>query len=201
MFQRRLTKPPNRPRQSSSTLQAPRLRLPLQEAIHLPCHIPHLPRFPPNLFPFFFCVIPQLYRSNTETHSRSGLRPGALFLCPVSAFLVTVLIELKLRAERRMGELLKAMKRQGRGRPEKKRTHPGTFSLPTLSGLGYSRKQSSHLQTIAGLSEEEFEQEIAEKKEQHEEITTASIYRLAGQKQNDQERRAGKPPGEMSRIS
>ncbi|HEV8713505.1 MAG TPA: hypothetical protein VGX03_11850 [Candidatus Binatia bacterium] len=65
--------------------------------------------------------------------------------------------ELKLRAERRLGELLKETVRPG----NPQLSHDTTIGrLPDR----VSRDQSSRWQTIAELPDEDFEREIAEKK-------------------------------------
>jgi len=43
---------------------------------------------------------------------------------------------------------------------------------PTLSDLGIKKMESSRLQTIASIPEENFEKHIAETKENHSEFTT-----------------------------
>ena len=66
-----------------------------------------------------------------------------------------------------MGELLRTMERQRLGRPSKEKgCDPTTFSAPpTLSDLGYTKDQSHRWQTIAELPDEDFERELAQKKE------------------------------------
>jgi hypothetical protein len=70
--------------------------------------------------------------------------------------------EIRLRAERKAGELLAEMaergERQGGGRPTK-RSRGATVS--TLSDLGITKDQSSRWQKLAGLPEQEFEDKIA----------------------------------------
>ena len=83
--------------------------------------------------------------------------------------------EIKLRAERRAGELLEPI---NKGRP-KKMYHDDTFSLPQLSQMGISRLQSSRWKTIAKLPEPLFEQHIAETKEKHEELTSLDVRKIA----------------------
>lgn len=72
--------------------------------------------------------------------------------------------ELKLRAERRAGELLASQVEMGR--PKK------VCPAGTLSDIGVSRKQSSNWQRIASLPEEEFEEYIAEAHEALSRIST-----------------------------
>jgi hypothetical protein len=63
----------------------------------------------------------------------------------------TMRAEIKLRAERRIGEMLGETVSHEGGRPEKP-SHDVTVS-PRLSDIGISRKQSSRWQTIASLPE------------------------------------------------
>ena len=68
----------------------------------------------------------------------------------------------RLRAERRMGQLLKEMGRNGeraaaeKGRPSK------VSDAPTLPDLGITRDQSSQYQKLADIPEEEFEEAISD---------------------------------------
>jgi N6-adenosine-specific RNA methylase IME4 len=90
--------------------------------------------------------------------------------------------EIKLRAERRAGEMLKEGAkngdRAGRGRPKKPSSEKG-FSAPTLEEIGISEKQSFHWQSIAEIPEEEFEQVIEETKQAGEELTQRDILKVA----------------------
>jgi hypothetical protein len=85
--------------------------------------------------------------------------------------------EIKLRAERRAGELLREMEKHPGGNPNL--SHDTTGYPPTLEDLGISRDQSSRWQTIASLPEEIFETHIEETKAQGEELTSAGVYREA----------------------
>ncbi len=76
----------------------------------------------------------------------------------------------RIRAERRAGQLLKDMAKNGeratKGRPEKM-SHDTTFSgLPgdatTLTSLGISRDQSSRWQKLADVPEDKFEATLAD---------------------------------------
>jgi DNA methylase len=92
-----------------------------------------------------------------------------------------VVAEIKLRAERRAGEILAEMERQGRGgdrgNQHLAKSHDGT--LPTLAEIGISRKQSSRWQQIAAIPETVFEGYFTESRESHAELTTAALLRLA----------------------
>lgn len=86
--------------------------------------------------------------------------------------------EIKVRAERRAGELLMAMAenggRAGKGKPSE------MSQATTLSDLGVSRDQSSRWQKLAAVSESKFEQAVAAAKEIAGEVTTAALLRLNG---------------------
>ena len=80
--------------------------------------------------------------------------------------------EIKLRAERRAGELLKETAKQGGDRQSEqgKAMSNGT----TLVDMGISRDQSSKWQKIASIPEEKFENYIAVEKE----LSTAGVLRV-----------------------
>jgi hypothetical protein len=66
-------------------------------------------------------------------------------------------IEIRLRAERKCGELLAGdMERAGRGRPAK------MSDDTTLSDLHISRDQSSQWQRLAGIPRDDFEADLAD---------------------------------------
>jgi hypothetical protein len=87
--------------------------------------------------------------------------------------------EIKLRAERRAGELLKEAPRAEKGRPPEKRNDPLHFAPPTLEDLGIGRMQSSRYQAIASVPEPVFEEHIEEAKAKGKPITTNGALRLA----------------------
>jgi N6-adenosine-specific RNA methylase IME4 len=75
--------------------------------------------------------------------------------------------ELKLRAERKAGELLAADPAVGAGKG------------PTLGPLGLTKNDSSRWQRIASLPEAEFDAYIAEAHNERRELTTAGALKLA----------------------
>lgn len=83
--------------------------------------------------------------------------------------------ELKLRAERRLGELLREMPKHKGGRPSENRSHDARG----LADIGINWTQSSRWQQVASVPEEIFEQHIAEVKTTDRELTTAGALRLA----------------------
>lgn len=84
--------------------------------------------------------------------------------------------EIKLRAERRAGEMLQSREKYT-GRPSEKASQPVTLSK--LKELNVSRMQSHRWQTIAALPEKEFEGYVQGHKESRKEITTAGALKLA----------------------
>lgn len=81
--------------------------------------------------------------------------------------------EIKLRAQRRGGEILKKMEK-GSGRPSKNLSQPVTnFKQETYDEVGITRQDASRWQQIASLSPEVFEAVIAETTEADKELTTA----------------------------
>ena len=79
--------------------------------------------------------------------------------------------EIKIRAERKAGEILKEREPHPPG-PEKDKSHNATYP-ETLKELGIERDQSSRWQSIAAIPEEKFEQRIEEIKHGKEELTSA----------------------------
>lgn len=95
--------------------------------------------------------------------------------------------EIKLRAERRAGELLREMEKHPgtvlAGRDpggDFRKSHDETADkTPTLSDIGISKSQSSRWQAIADIPEETFEEHLAETKAAGRELTSAGALRLA----------------------
>jgi len=85
--------------------------------------------------------------------------------------------EIKVRAERRLGELLAEMDRAGRGRqPSKCST---AEHLPTLPDMGITRQDSHRWQRMAGVPVEAFEAHVAEARRGERDLTSAGVGRLA----------------------
>ncbi len=86
--------------------------------------------------------------------------------------------EIRIRAERKLGEMLKAQKDSGgMAKPgPKDSSHHASELPPKLSDLGISHSMSSRAQAIASVPEAEFERTIAEHREQQTEPTSATLY-------------------------
>ena len=80
--------------------------------------------------------------------------------------------EIKLRAERRIGEQLKQEVKAGNPQLSKATTIG-------LTELGISRDDSSKWQAVASLPEKDFERHMAEVQKSNEELTTIGVIRLA----------------------
>lgn len=90
--------------------------------------------------------------------------------------------EIKIRAERRAGELLKQNGRKKGETNKKIMCHDGTLS-PTLKELCIDPKQSMRWQVIAGIPERVFEGHIESTRARAAELTTAGVLKLAKRQQ------------------
>jgi hypothetical protein len=100
--------------------------------------------------------------------------------------------EIKLRAERRAGDLLVDMEKHPPG-PRGDRSHDGT-DPPRLVDIGISKNQSSRWQAIASIPEEDFEERVESLKASGRELTSSEMLSLAGflrREKERQERREG----------
>lgn len=105
--------------------------------------------------------------------------------------------EIKLRAERRAGEMLKEGAqngdRQTRGGDRKSNRHNvSLIQPPSLKEIGITEKQSERWQSIATIPEEKFEQTIKETKQARQELTQRDVLKVAQEirKEQSEERRA-----------
>ena len=98
---------------------------------------------------------------------------------------------IKLRAERKLGELLQEVELADAA-PGNQYTGPVADGLivdnsaVSLADLGISKSDSSRSQRVAALPEKEFEQYLAENAEQQREPSTEGVLRLVKQQQNAQ---------------
>lgn len=90
--------------------------------------------------------------------------------------------EIKLRAERKAGELLRDTEKAKPGRPQKNGStmEPITENQPTLEDLGIGKTQSHRWQREASVPEEVFEAHVARCANEQIELTQASVLQLAG---------------------
>lgn len=82
--------------------------------------------------------------------------------------------EIKLRAERRAGQILKKMELRGGDRKSKSKSRD-----VTLIDLGVTKSQSSRWQLEADVPDEEFEAHIENVTGANKELTSAGVIRLA----------------------
>lgn len=87
--------------------------------------------------------------------------------------------ELKVRAERRLGELLREVVPHEGGRPEKRLQAATVSREARLQDMGIEKTQSHRWQQIATVPEARFEQYLEERKTEREEITSADLLRIA----------------------
>lgn len=87
--------------------------------------------------------------------------------------------EIKIRAERRAGELIKVMPKSDGGRPKKTSNIVLPVSPPSLADMGIDKMQSSRWQSIASVPEEDFEEHIEKSKKGDKELTSAGVHKLA----------------------
>lgn len=85
--------------------------------------------------------------------------------------------EIKLRAERKMGEMLKEMPKQQGARGVGKGV--GLHDVTPLKDIGIAKHESSRYQKIAELPKEKFEEIIEETKEAEKELTEALMLSTA----------------------
>lgn len=85
--------------------------------------------------------------------------------------------EIKLRAERKAGEMLAGMEKQAGSRGTgKKVEYP---KATPLSEIGIDKKSSSKWQTVAKVPAREFEKHVSETKSSKRELTTSGVLKLA----------------------
>ena len=89
--------------------------------------------------------------------------------------------EIKLRAERRAGEMLSETEKNLGGQVEHESylSYEGTGRIPKLSDLGISRNQSAKWQKISEIPEESFEEFIETTKSREKELTSSGALLLA----------------------
>lgn len=97
--------------------------------------------------------------------------------------------EIKIRAERRAGELLAERDMaKGGGDTTGDTVSPVVGQPPTLKAIGVSPKQSSRWQQAASVPEDVFEEHVAETKAKGEELTSAGVQTIAKKRKAKQVR-------------
>ena len=81
--------------------------------------------------------------------------------------------EIKVRAERRCGELLTETEKRNGGHAMKARSHDATEVPPSLADIGLTKDQSSRYQRLAAMPEEHFETAIATAKSEQNALVAA----------------------------
>jgi len=97
-------------------------------------------------------------------------------------FLQTWAAEIKIRAERRAGEMLVEREKAQGKRTDLVPQGNQVDETPTLSDIGITNKQSSQWQAIASVSEEDFEAEVEAANSGKKELTSAGVLKIAKQK-------------------
>lgn len=97
------------------------------------------------------------------------------------AELIQLATEIKVRAERKCGELLAEMEKRNGGHAMKARSNAATEVPRTLDQMGITKDQSSRYQRLAEMPEEHFETAIETAKETAGEVTSAHMLRLASE--------------------
>jgi N6-adenosine-specific RNA methylase IME4 len=101
--------------------------------------------------------------------------------------------EIAIRADRRIGEILRDMPKSEGGRP----TKTGTKKVPvsgavTLADMGLDKKQSEYAQAVAAMTESEFERQIEEIEKSPKALTRAgfrtTVQRKKKAKEHDRHR-------------
>lgn len=93
--------------------------------------------------------------------------------------LIQYATEIKVRAERRCGELLARTEKHNGGRPGKNPSDDSRGSTPTLREMGLTYDESSRYQQLAAMPVDHFETAVATAKATAGEVTTAFMLREA----------------------
>lgn len=100
------------------------------------------------------------------------------------------LAEIRLRAQRRAGEISKTLEKSKGGRPNEKETLPttGKSKSAVLSEAGISTSAANRFEQLAEVPEEEFEAALAEAKEAGKPVTVDDVVKNVKRKQRAKER-------------
>ncbi len=87
---------------------------------------------------------------------------------------VNAAMEIKLRTERKAGDLLRAMEKNGGAREGKR----GNAMLPRLDEFGISKMESHRWQTMAAVGDDAFDEFIEQHNESKKELTSKALIQL-----------------------
>jgi len=87
--------------------------------------------------------------------------------------------EIKIRAERKAGEMLAETEKNPGGRPSRNQSHHATSFSPKLSDIGITKSDSSRWQSIASIPERIFEEHVEQTKAAKQELTSAGALKLS----------------------
>ena len=87
--------------------------------------------------------------------------------------------EIKVRAERRAGQMLAEMPKAKGGNPNLPTSNTMVPVEKTLSDIGITKNESSRWQKLAAVTDTQFEEAVASAKEVAGEVTTAAMLRAA----------------------
>lgn len=93
--------------------------------------------------------------------------------------LIKAATEIRVRAQRRAGEMLAVTDKSEGGRPAKTSTRQEPVSAPTLADMGITKKQSATWQALASMTPEHFDATVEAAKDAAGEVTTAFMVREA----------------------
>jgi len=85
--------------------------------------------------------------------------------------------EIKIRAERKLGQMLDEMEKDKGGRPKKNQSQDVTGF--TLKEIGIPRMQAHRNQKIARIPDDPFERHITQQRATKKELTSVGVLRLA----------------------
>ena len=83
--------------------------------------------------------------------------------------------EIKLRAERKAGEVLEGIPRSDGGRPQKNSDRDEPSFQKAIEDIGVSKTAATRWQQAASVPEAEFEAHVARTKEAKQELASASV--------------------------
>ena len=112
--------------------------------------------------------------------------------------------EIKLRAQRRAGEILQSMEKNtgamGIGSNQFEVRLQPTTAPPTYSDLGIDKRDAHIWQTLATMPGDEFEDKIVEIKQECKELSTAALYREAKRAAASNKPESPNPPTGKYRV-